>query len=396
MTDTDVLLTAGVEWVERHRTLADIAFRDFMRTGKWPVATNLQRELDRLNIADDVALANSEMPRLPGQGVPEFDEHFRLPLHILARMDVAEPLMLACRQIIWRMISLYRSEAADLRLSNDDSQLLQEYPQDVLRRAIDILRGSPPHPLGSGHYGTAAWSYEINGEAARSLTNVQRIDDYIAWQVDRLRPPPTPARRWRRKQVDNDRRLVHLGGGYTIAAAIISLIGAIGAVLLGVHLASGRNSSQNPPVTSSSSSRPVGSSSSVSTGLNVDQTWMTLQNLCSWRLGTNHVPLPSTHPLQLRIDDRCNNPKHEDPRTDTPTGVYNSASQLSAQVGAIPDGTLITVRCYEAGGQVIDDAVGNTSDIWLGITTPSGLIPNVDIGGGFTKQQLVSLRVGTC
>jgi hypothetical protein len=366
-----------------------------MRTGEWPTCADLQRELDRLNIPDDVAQANNEMPRLPGQSVPQHDDHFRLPLHILAGMEAADGLMLICRQIIWRAISLYHSDVGAPRLANDDPQLSHEHAQDLLRRAFDVLRGSPPHPLGSGHSGSNGWSYEVDGQVARHLRNIQSIDDYIAWQIKTLRPAAVPARRWLRKPIDKERRNAHLLGLYGIAAAIIGAL--IGGYFLVTHEG---NSSQNPPLTSSSnrtsSSSPPSSSSSAFSGLDVDQSWLTAQNFCSWRRGTNHVPVLTSQPLQLRIDDRCNFPQHPDPQTDTPTRIFASPSQESVQVGAIPDGTLITVRCYITGGEVVKDAEKNASDIWLRITTPAGLIPNVNTGGGFTEQQLVSLGIGKC
>jgi hypothetical protein len=393
-----------MEWVSRHRILTDMALQYFMRTGEWPSAASLQRELDRVHIADDVTQAYGEMPRLPGHGVPEHDDHFRLPLHILACMDAAKLLMQACRQIIWRVISLYHSDVDVALLKNDDPQLTSDYHQDLLRRALDVLRESPPQPLGSGHYfGNVAWSFEVEGQAARRLTNVRSIDDYIGWQLETLQPSPAPKRKWWRRRADNERRLVHLAGRYAIAAAII---GAVIAALIGGNMKSIGNDNHGStatsgaakltPSSSASSSTPPSSSPAASPTLEVDQSWLTAQNFCSWRLGTNHVPVLSAHPLQLRIDDRCNFPQHPDPQTDTPTRIFASASQESIQVGAIPDGTLITVRCYITEGEVVKDAEKNSSDIWLRITTPAGLIPNVNIGGGFTEQQLVLLGIKKC
>jgi hypothetical protein len=128
----------------------------------------------------------------------------------------------------------------------------------------------------------------------------------------------------------------------------------------------------------------------------VDTGWLTSSNFCSWRLGSNHVPLISTNPLRLRIDDRCNFPQQPDPKLDRPTGVYAGASRTASQVGGIQDGYLITVRCYEPNGESTPDAVGNVSSIWLGIQSPHGFIPNVNIGGGLTEDQLKSYGIATC
>ncbi len=59
---------------------------------------------------------------------------------------------------------------------------------------------------------------------------------------------------------------------------------------------------------------------------------------------------------------------------------------------------MIRIECVTSG-QNIADAIGDTSEIWIGIQTPdgsSGLIPDVNIGGGYTQQQLDGLGLGRC
>lgn len=117
---------------------------------------------------------------------------------------------------------------------------------------------------------------------------------------------------------------------------------------------------------------------------------------CTWRLGRHHVPLTSQTPVRLKIDDRCNVPKDPNPHTDQPTGVYNVALQEPQDhVGEIRDGQEITLRCFTEG-QAVSDAVGNSSNLWLGIVVPKGLMPDVDVGGGFTKNQLIQLHLPPC
>ena len=109
------------------------------------------------------------------------------------------------------------------------------------------------------------------------------------------------------------------------------------------------------------------------------------------------MPLASVSPVRVRIDDRCNFPKDPNPVTDSPTGVYGVAAQsLSAQVGSIRDGQLVTIRCYVLNGEAVSDAVGNLSRIWLGLVSPRGLIPDVNIGGGYSEAQLNKLGLPRC
>ncbi len=128
----------------------------------------------------------------------------------------------------------------------------------------------------------------------------------------------------------------------------------------------------------------------------VDTSGLNTTTLCIWRLGVKPSPLVTTRPVRLRIDDRCNAPLHANPAVDAATTVYSAASRNSPEVGQISDGYLITIRCYEPNGAVTNDAVGNTSSIWLGIEMPRGLIPDVNIGGGYTESQLASFGLGPC
>lgn len=115
---------------------------------------------------------------------------------------------------------------------------------------------------------------------------------------------------------------------------------------------------------------------------------------CSWQFGRYPMPLaavpqPGTRPL-VHIDARCVYPEDPNPWT----GVYAGPKQISSQQATqIPNGTEVALICY-AEGRKIRDAVGNTSSIWVEIglsTGAAGYIPDVNIGGGYTRQQLSGL-----
>lgn len=126
---------------------------------------------------------------------------------------------------------------------------------------------------------------------------------------------------------------------------------------------------------------------------------LTAANYCTWRFGTHPMPLSSRDPVKIRIDDRCNLPADSNPKTDKPTGVYSGPEQTpSTLVTKIPDGTQVTVGCYTTG-EAISDAVGNTSTLWLAVATPdgqSGMMPDVNVGGGYDPQQLHALGLDRC
>jgi len=122
-------------------------------------------------------------------------------------------------------------------------------------------------------------------------------------------------------------------------------------------------------------------------------------DFCTWRFGIHPMPIVALNPPRVRIDDRCNFPRDPNPNTDGPTGIYSGAEQdPSREVAKISDGTEIVIGCY-AFGQNVSDAMGDSSRLWLGIQTPdgtTGYIPDVDVGGGYTQQQLDGLGLGQC
>jgi hypothetical protein len=228
----------------------------------------------------------------------------------------------------------------------------------------------------------------------------------------------------RRPRLPNDPvvRAAVIGGFFVLGAA---LIGGFFALL--VALLPAKQSSPNPPsagaatpaVTPSTAS-PLPSASttqsphptvlpsessvgngvvippgiSIAPGLRLNS-----QNFCSWRFGTHPIPLAVLDPPRVRIDDRCNYPQDPDPTTDHPTGVYSTPSQESgAPIDRIPDGTEVSLMCYTQG-QEISDAVGDSSVLWLGVELSNGLhgyIPDVNIGGGYSQQQLGELKLSEC
>jgi hypothetical protein len=105
--------------------------------------------------------------------------------------------------------------------------------------------------------------------------------------------------------------------------------------------------------------------------------------------------LASAEPMTLRIDDRCNDPKHVNPANDTPTSVYTQATRASQKVDGIPDGYQVAVQCY-VYGQPTEDAASNHSRLWLRIAKPAGYMPDVDTGGGFSVGELKALSIGEC
>lgn len=197
------------------------------------------------------------------------------------------------------------------------------------------------------------------------------------------------------------------------ACAIVSaLIGGLFTLLSG---ATPRTSNSPPPAphakpprrqktsptgggSASQSAKPLKSGTiSISVNAHVP---LNSTTLCSWHFYRNPMPLASagqpgiTQPL-VHIDARCVYPEDPNPQT----GVYETAAQIPSKLRTqIPNGTEVILICY-TNGQTISDTAGNVSSIWLGIGLSSGTvgyIPDVNIGGGYSRQQLRGLGLSRC
>lgn len=122
-------------------------------------------------------------------------------------------------------------------------------------------------------------------------------------------------------------------------------------------------------------------------------------NFCGWTLGTDPIPLVSLDPLVMRVDARCNYPAEPGPAKDVGSGVYSvpSNDDRTKSLGTVRDGTEVTPVCFAR-----DDAVEDSSDpvnrsrIWIKLTDPDGYLPNVNLGGGYTADQLRAMGLSGC
>lgn len=100
-----------------------------------------------------------------------------------------------------------------------------------MRRAVDVLRSSPPDPLGSGSLSDKRWEFEVDGSVARQLVGVQSIEDHIQWQYSVAAPGTTTDSRTSEQSTRGLSRLrswwgrlgdVHKAGIYVLVTALIS------------------------------------------------------------------------------------------------------------------------------------------------------------------------------
>jgi hypothetical protein len=121
---------------------------------------------------------------------------------------------------------------------------------------------------------------------------------------------------------------------------------------------------------------------------------------CSWRFGRDPMPLASVAQSgkaqpRVHIDARCVYPHDPNPMT----GVYFTAAPISSRLTTqIANGTEVTLICY-AEGRTVHDIRGNVSSIWLEVepsSTVAGYIPDVNVGGGYTRRQLRGLGLSRC
>jgi hypothetical protein len=193
-----------------------------------------------------------------------------------------------------------------------------------------------------------------------------------------------------------------LSGTCTIVAA---LIGGLFTLVSGWSSGSPSSPPANLYATPSPSVTPTPSPSvspfvwSPSILINPDLS-LNSSNFCSWRFGTHPIPLASPpqidgNPPLVHIDARCVYPEDANPVT----GAYATPREIpSEQVTQIPNGTEVSLICY-ATGETIRDHIDNASDIWLYIEVDGGTpgyIPDVNIGGGYSRQELSVLGLREC
>jgi hypothetical protein len=98
---------------------------------------------------------------------------------------------------------------------------------------------------------------------------------------------------------------------------------------------------------------------------------------------------------RVHVDARCVYPHDPNPMT----GVYGIAAPVSSQLTTqIANGTEVALICYTEG-RAMHDVRGNVSSIWLEVepsSTVAGYIPDVNVGGGYTRRQLRGLGLSQC
>lgn len=169
-------------WVASHRELATLAIQNFLETGSWPGFDQLQRNLDREDIVEDVETAARSLPTL--YPWTAHDRIFRVPLHVARHVADAEPVVAACLHIILRVSELYLSDDREPELRRSDPGLTRFVDEELLLdRALSLLWDSPPQPLSSrASGGDAGWHCAINPGVARRLRGIHDIGDYVKLQ----------------------------------------------------------------------------------------------------------------------------------------------------------------------------------------------------------------------
>jgi hypothetical protein len=390
--------SAGSAWVSQNRELVDRAVLQFQATGEWPLIREFQRQLDRQGLDSNVEAAASSMPSLVGGASAPPLTRLAIPLWLMRFVDTARPLTQMAMIIVKRAVALYLSPDQSPRLRSDDPAICQQAPwPDLVLRAGDLVRVSQPTPFASGTRGEDGWNYALDEGFTSRLKDVETLDDYVKCQAEWLKNsagghtkvPATPTNSRPPNTAATERSAsawlkVLIAGIFVLAAA------ALGPLTATWISHNGSAAHQSVPGHSPSLEHVAGI-------LINPHVVLTKANFCSWRFATHPMPLASARPVRVRIDDRCNLPKDPNPATDSPTDVYSVANQSpNTQVGSIKDGQIVTIRCYVLDGTGVSDAVGDVSHIWLGLVSPHGLIPDVNVGGGYSEAQLRRLGVPRC
>jgi hypothetical protein len=122
-------------------------------------------------------------------------------------------------------------------------------------------------------------------------------------------------------------------------------------------------------------------------------------NFCTWRLGARPIPLVSVDPVTMRVDARCNFPAEPDPTKDPGVSTYSAPSNdnESQSTGRITDGRTVRPDCFVNSDDEVVDAQDNRSNVWLRLANPSRrYVPIVNLGGGYTVEQLDALGIAEC
>lgn len=143
-----------------------------------------------------------------------------------------------------------------------------------------------------------------------------------------------------------------------------------------------------------------GSEPSGVAGVRIDRDLpLDADNFCGWELGTDPIPLVSADPLVMRVDARCNAPAEPDPVLDVGTAIFDRPdNEAGTKVGVIRSGNTFLPECYVVSADVVGDASPdpNSSGIWVRAVEPAGFLPVINLGGGYTEEQLDALALPQC
>lgn len=200
-------------------------------------------------------------------------------------------------------------------------------------------------------------------------------------------------------------------GALAVAGVAGTAVGAAAAVISVIQGGSGPSSREDhnsgiinrhgTVIVGPASGVPTSNSPTLQVFLPVAQNVQLSQaTFCSWQLGHNPLPLASKMPPRARVDARCLYPTEPDPAKDSGAAVYSvpSNNDSSKSLGRLPDGSVVTLRCFVPNGdRVSDDSQPqNSSTIWVRITRWTGYLPDVELGGGYSLEQLRALGLNRC
>lgn len=169
----------------------ELIYRPFTTTGDWPVATDIQRKLDRDGETYDFLAALETLPQELGWRVRDLEGRAQLTLRGMARCINSGDDVAAFLAAVRTCYQRYISDATQLKVKS--AELAEAFGFDNLMliklHKMLQLEAALWTSLGGNAQG---WELEIDVNRIRHFRNVESITDYLAAKDQAFKPGPRP------------------------------------------------------------------------------------------------------------------------------------------------------------------------------------------------------------
>jgi Protein of unknown function (Hypoth_ymh) len=156
----------------------ELVYRPFATTGVWPVATDIQRQLDRSADGFDFIAALETLPRDLGWRVRDQEGRAELSLRGIARCVNSTDDVAAFLAVLKTCYQRYISDATDLKVNSAD--LAQQFGFDrlMLDKLYKLVQLEAGFWSGLGA-GPEGWQVTVDVDRIRHFRDVESLNDYL-------------------------------------------------------------------------------------------------------------------------------------------------------------------------------------------------------------------------